>query len=146
MKTKNNSAFTLMEMMVVVIILGIVAAFAIPNYRKSVQMAHEREVIEAFKLIHAANQLYFSQHDTYFLDGDASLNELNRGLNLNLVANNKNWHYSGVYDPFTAKYRYNLTVSWDQGWNFSSIVTNSNTAEDLAPCCDDGTCYVIPQC
>ena len=58
--------FTLMELMVVVIIIGVIAAFAIPNYSKSIQKAHERDMLVQLTSIHASNLLYRSYDGKYW--------------------------------------------------------------------------------
>ncbi|MFH1359586.1 MAG: type II secretion system protein [Candidatus Omnitrophota bacterium] len=85
----KNKAFTLAELMVVVIIIGIVAAFAIPNLRRSVERAHAREAINNLIAIHAASHGFRSENGTFWPDTSASNNliAINTNLNLNIIAN-----------------------------------------------------------
>ena len=81
--------FTLMELMVVVIIIGVIAAFAIPNYNKSIQKAHERDMLSQLTSIHAANLLYRSYEGKYwYAAGDPqNLAAINSALSINIIAN-----------------------------------------------------------
>ena len=80
--------FTLMELMVVVIIIGVIAAFAIPNYSKSVQKAHERDMLAQLISIHASNLLYRSYAGKYWNTTGVSqgLAAINSTLSINIIA------------------------------------------------------------
>lgn len=84
-----TSGFTLLELMVVVIIVGVIAAFAIPNYNKSIQKAHERDMLAQLTSIHAANLLYRSYAGKYwYAAGDPqNLAAINSALSINIIAN-----------------------------------------------------------
>ena len=54
----NNKAFTLVELLVVVLIIGILAAIAVPQYQKAVEKARISEAIMAVEKIAQAQEIY----------------------------------------------------------------------------------------
>ena len=57
--------FTLMELLIVVIIIGILAALAIPQYTKTIERAHWAEAIDNLGQIRSAEIRYFAERDAY---------------------------------------------------------------------------------
>jgi len=86
--------FTLVELMVVVIIISILTAIAVPTYTNTREKAIDKEAISALKLVRAANKQYFAKYDHYFpLQGTiTSLSSINNNLSLDL--NNASWSYN----------------------------------------------------
>jgi prepilin-type N-terminal cleavage/methylation domain-containing protein len=56
---KNQKGFSLVELLVVVIIIAIVAAIAIPNLLASRRAANEASAINSLRTIHSAQATYF---------------------------------------------------------------------------------------
>jgi prepilin-type N-terminal cleavage/methylation domain-containing protein len=54
MTKHSQSAFTLVEIMIVVLIIGLLAALAIPNFRKSRALAQKNVCIDNMRLIQGA--------------------------------------------------------------------------------------------
>jgi prepilin-type N-terminal cleavage/methylation domain-containing protein len=73
MLRKNERGFTLVELMIVVIIVGILAAVAIPMYQGATERAKASEAVAALGTIRGAMRVYFAEHGTYvnasFTDG-----------------------------------------------------------------------------
>ncbi len=57
MKKRNKQAFTLIELLLVVLIIGILAAVAVPQYTKAVEKARTREAVLMLKNMQKAWQL-----------------------------------------------------------------------------------------
>ena len=69
--TKNYKGFTLIEMLVVVLIIGILAAIALPQYRRAVAKAELAQIITAVKSLRSATDRYYLIHDEYAKDINA---------------------------------------------------------------------------
>ena len=54
-----------MELLVVVIIVGTITAFAVPNYAKAVQRSEERRILNELYTLHAALVTYKAKHGVY---------------------------------------------------------------------------------
>ena len=65
MKVSNKRGFTLIEVLVVVLIIGILAAVALPQYQKAVEKSRVSEALVLLKAIARANQVYYMTHGTY---------------------------------------------------------------------------------
>ncbi len=63
-KTKKNRAFTLVEIMVVVVIIGLLASIAIPAFNKVRSSARERAIQGNLRSIANAAQSYFIDNPT----------------------------------------------------------------------------------
>ncbi len=84
---KRFMGFTLMEVMVVVIIVGIIAGFGIPGYSKMVERTHIRDAMSQLRMIHSAQKMYFVKYNAYFPPsgaGNSDLSGLNEALDLNI--------------------------------------------------------------
>ena len=90
---KKISGFTLIEIMVVVVIIGILASLAIPNYMNTREKALDKEAVAGVKLIRAADRQYYVQNETYFpSSGTATLADING--NLSIALSGATWTYS----------------------------------------------------
>ncbi len=61
----NKKGFTLIELIVVVIVIGILATFAVPQYLKVVTRGKVAKAKNSLALIVRAEKMYRSKYDTY---------------------------------------------------------------------------------
>ena len=66
---KNSKGFTLIELMIVVVIIGILAALAIPRFMRSTTKAKMSEARQLLKQIYTMQRAYRQENDTYTLNG-----------------------------------------------------------------------------
>ncbi len=133
--------FTLMELMVVVIIIGIIAAFGMPNYQKSVQKAHERDMVAQLTMLHVANLLYKSYNGRYWntSGADQALASINSTLAINIIPNAGTTYNYNSADGST----FTATATWRT--NILRV-----TQVPIAwgnPCCQSKNCISgLPNC
>lgn len=61
----NSKGFTLIELMIVVAIIGILAAIAIPNFLKYQCKARQSEAKSNLGAIRVNEEAYYAEYDTY---------------------------------------------------------------------------------
>jgi prepilin-type N-terminal cleavage/methylation domain-containing protein len=62
---RNNKGFTLIELMIVVVIIGILAAIAIPKFSSVSKNAKQSEAESILKQIYSLEEQYMQRNDTY---------------------------------------------------------------------------------
>jgi len=84
---KSQYAFTLIELMVVVILLGIIAAFGIPNFSKMQERVDEKDGAYNLGTIASAMEMYRVRNEGYPV-GSGGLNFINAELSLGIIEQN----------------------------------------------------------
>jgi len=64
-KTRLRRGFSLIELLIVIAIILIIAAIAVPKMNKQIMAAHEMAAIQMIKTIHQGETQYYSQFGRY---------------------------------------------------------------------------------
>lgn len=85
---------TLLEMLAIIIIIGILAAIALPNFAPVREKVLDKEANASLKLIQAAEKIYRLETDFYYpySGTDTSITNINSNLKLNLSEDK--WDYA----------------------------------------------------
>ena len=68
---RNQKGFTLIELMIVVVIIGILAALAIPRFMTASTKSKQSEAKQILKQIYVMERAYFQEKGSYTNDLDA---------------------------------------------------------------------------
>lgn len=87
---REEQGFTLVELLVVIVILGVLAGIGIPTYRGFIQRSYEAATLAELQAISMAVKFYFVENDDdsafelnsliQYLGSDLSITEPNSGL------------------------------------------------------------------
>ncbi len=139
--------FTLIEIVLVMIILGVLSVLAMVRYQNTVREAREQYLITQLQAIHTANRVYFQRSNTtpqgYLPGMSLALDAINAGLGLSIFANDIVFTYTRTSPTIysargTVPEGFTLRVSDDAD---NPIDLGSNN-----PCCSSGTCPTVPNC
>ena len=117
-KRKNKKGFTLIEMLVVVLIIGILAGIALPQYQMAVTKAKVASILPLMRRWKDALAEWKLQHGTYYCK-DMECSDYPNGADLG--------------------------VNWPSDWNDGECGDNSDCSNDIWSCetngADDGSVY-----
>lgn len=105
----NKKAFTLMEIMIVVIIMGVMVAFALPQYNKTVDRARLQDGVNQLTAIHSAMLIYRAQKGTILAGTNLTVTDLNEALGINIISNGLTYDYDALN---VAAGDYQATAIW----------------------------------
>lgn len=122
-KKNSQKGFTLIELMIVVVIIGILAALAIPRFMRATTKSKQSEAKQILKQIYTMEQAYRQEKNVYWVTGNQAGS-----------ATGNAFAQIGVEVGPTARYSYLLT-SADVNTSFLCTAT-ANAANGLD---DDNT-------
>jgi len=140
LKIFHTGAYTIMEIMVVVVLIGIIAAFALPTYTDSLRKSHESDIESQLEILHAANFVYFAERGRTWRTSprnswETDLAVINTTLNIQLLST----------DGTTFRYRGDNGNRFDaEGtWDGMTIRINEDPISASNPNCQVGPCPTL---
>lgn len=88
--------FTLIELLIVVVIIGVLASIAIPNFTKTVEKAKADQAKTYLKVIRTGEKIYYANNSTYIACADAAAIKSN--LEAELTTENYTFKVEGNTD------------------------------------------------
>ena len=137
---KKENGFTLLQVLIVIIIVGILAALGYINYTKIQESSFDKEAQSDLILINSAEQIYYTENNNAAY-GQPPLNSnsgLNAFLNLSLPSVNSNWNYriSNVTPTaFTATATRTSNIVPVRVWTISGSTANPNPRPSCSGSC-----------
>ncbi|MCF7869876.1 MAG: prepilin-type N-terminal cleavage/methylation domain-containing protein [Candidatus Omnitrophica bacterium] len=120
---RKRLVFTLAELIVTVVIVGILASVAIVGYRKAIESSRGRDACIQLKLIQTAEKMRYLEQNSYVSCSNTS--DCSQKLGLDLVG--QDWKYSVVVNSgFTAKAERVGVVSGQYNENCSYSITQDD--------------------
>ncbi len=92
---KGTKGFTLLELLMVVIIIAILAAIALPQYIKVTEKARAAEAIQVMGTVRSSEMRYRSQSPT----GVYTANIGDLDIDLPVTVGTPSWDYAGMAQP-----------------------------------------------
>ncbi|OGX26783.1 MAG: hypothetical protein A2Y03_07675 [Omnitrophica WOR_2 bacterium GWF2_38_59] len=128
----NKKAFTLAEMIIVVIIIGIITTFALPKFTKSMEKERARRLESNLTIIHSALEIWEANAQSYPANGSQDLDYLNNSLRLNILDSDFNYTYTNNGSSYT--------VDAQKIDNSYTIRLTEAPIGPTNPSCQQGTC------
>ncbi|NLH39400.1 MAG: prepilin-type N-terminal cleavage/methylation domain-containing protein [Elusimicrobia bacterium] len=117
-----KNGFTLIELMVVVLIIGILTTIAVPQYRKTIDTSKAMDALSTLQMIANANRMYQLDNNAY-ISGQVTNNHLL--VTRKYIASKATTDWSGQW----AFYSCNTASCGGGGCNGGIIACASNTAK-----------------
>ena len=95
--------FTLIELLIVVLIIGILASFALPQYQKAVWKSRLTGLLPAVDAMSKAQTLYYLEHGTYAQFGNSASLPIDQDFVLLEVTPPRNTEYYCIRREATAE-------------------------------------------
>ena len=143
MRNGRRDGFTLLELMVVVLVIGILAATAVPQYARVTEKSKAAEALAALFTIKGAQDRYFNKYGNYCLGpvstcgldlAPPNLKYFNAWGNMTVGGTAPSWKTTVTRNQTTAYYgAYSLTYDVEPNAKPTLTCNNASCTTDLLP-------------
>ena len=131
---RRINAFSLIELLVVVVLVGILAVMALPNFTRGAERARIRDAEAVLAAIHSAERVYYLDQNGYgrvapLAPLDPTQDDL---IRLGYLSNpdagdtNKDWNFAAVLTGGGSGFNGTATRTGVSMWNGNTIFINQN--------------------
>jgi prepilin-type N-terminal cleavage/methylation domain-containing protein len=127
----RRQGFTLVELAVVIVIIGVLAAFGVPRFLKSVERSKAAEAFSYLGAVYSAQERYLALNGTYaafITDLDIQFPAPKYFSVGNVTATDNTWTVTASRKEPSAGYGAYTVIFTDQGYS-----SNSNIVGDISP-------------
>lgn len=133
---RKFSGFTLVELMITVVIIGILATIAVPLYMRSVERSQCAQAIQVLKTMRNAALSFYNENETFAGMSEPNLED-QVGANFYSDGSNPNWSYAITAATAT---QLTLTATRLSGpWSSNPTITLSDDIAGGVNCAWGGT-------
>ena len=125
----RNAGFTLVELIIVVIVIGILAAVGMPQYSKAMERARGAEASAGLQNIQQGEKIYFANSETYLAVGDDAsglTSAQQKILDINLPQTGWNFYITDAGSVGNVITAYIVTAKRKAGACLGKIITQDN--------------------
>lgn len=132
MKRLNKKGFTLVELLVVIVILGVIMFIAIPSITSSIERSKDKQKEQIIKLIVSAGELYVDKHKNTVQQGKSiTLDDL---IEDGLITKEE------MKDPFNEKRTLCGHLSYNET---EGVLWQPDENSEACSCSASGTCCTL---
>jgi len=140
---KKTRAFTLMEIMVVIVIIGLLSGLGVANYIKSQEQAYKKNVYSQLRMIHQAQEWYRVKNHGYYpfpmgAGPITSVAAINDALDIYLIPASDLSYQCFILGAAGLTYRCTATRSVVEGVSDYVFQVDQNPLSDTNPSCTAG--------
>ena len=140
-RAKRKKGFTLLEHLVVVLILAVLTAIAVPTYNKVMRRSRVADGLNMLDVLASAQNKYFITHGSYA----NNLNELNTPIKSSHFANNNNIITTNfTYQKDEGNSCIFATSRRGEEYTLAKNYRTNSKIKCYGPNCNDISSYVIP--